>query len=167
MTRLIEDYFCNNVKHSARDFERRFRIPIQIFDHLLTALNGRPNFPRRSDGLQRKEIHPIQRTTAALRMLKYGVADDALDDYLKMSENFMILSTKPFCEEVLNYLASSIFANRQKKTWTWSWNKSCERFSGMCRVNLLTELGVEALPCILGSETKRKWENSYTCFRSH
>lgn len=43
----------------------------------------------------------MQRVTAALRMLAYGVAAEALDEYLQMSEDSILLSLKEFCEWIV------------------------------------------------------------------
>lgn len=44
----------------------------------------------------------MQRVTAGLRMLAYGVAADALDEYLQMSEDSVLLSLKEFCKLVVH-----------------------------------------------------------------
>lgn len=102
--RFLEDYFCKNSNYSPRDFERRFLIRRQVLNSLLTALNGSKIFTRRSDGLQKKVIHPIQRITAALLMVTNGVDSDSLDEYIQMSETDIILSTNSFFEEVVKLL---------------------------------------------------------------
>lgn len=100
-SRLHDDYFSSTPKYSTRDFERRFRMPRVVFERIQNAINGKGIFVRRTDGLNRQGIHPIVRITAALRMLAYGIAADALDEYLQMSEDSVLLSTKAFCEEVI------------------------------------------------------------------
>lgn len=49
---------------------------------------------QRMDALQMNGIHPRMRLTAALRMLAYGNTLDALDEYLQMSDESILLSMK-------------------------------------------------------------------------
>lgn len=58
------------------------------------------------DGLQKIWIRPLQRITAALCMLAYGLAADALDEYLQFPEDSVLLSTKSFCEQITNCFGS-------------------------------------------------------------
>lgn len=101
LRRLQEDYFSSKPKYGEASFERRFRMPRVVFNRLYTSLEGKSIFVRRRDALNKNGIHPLQRVVAAVRMLGYGVAADALDEYLQMSEDSVLLSVKGFCREVV------------------------------------------------------------------
>lgn len=92
--RLHQDYFSSHAKYSPTDFERRFRMPRLVFDLIFEAVEGRGIFVHRVGTNRKKGIYPIQRVTAAIRMLEDGIAADALDKYLQMSEDSVLLSLK-------------------------------------------------------------------------
>ena len=49
-----------------------------------------PYFQQRVDALGRKGLSPLQKCTAAMRMLAYGVSADAVDDYVRIGESTVI-----------------------------------------------------------------------------
>lgn len=51
-----------------------------VFDRVYTGILGKVIVTRRVDGLNKGGLYPLQITTAALRMLAYGVAADSLDE---------------------------------------------------------------------------------------
>ena len=102
LRRLNADYFSATPKYGPRHFEGRFRLPVSIFNRIEDAITGSGIFVQREDGLSREGIHPRLRITAALRMLAYGVPADSLDEYLQMSKDSVLLSTKKFCEAVID-----------------------------------------------------------------
>lgn len=65
---------------------------------------------QRTDALKKKGIFPRLRITAALRMLANGNAADALDEYLQMSDDSVLLSLKQFCEEVIELFRRGVSA---------------------------------------------------------
>lgn len=99
--RLNCNYFGNIPKYSECQFERRIRVPRIVFNKLEKAQTGRGVFLQRTDALPNKGIHIRMRLTAALRMLAYGNAADALDEYLQMSDDTVLFSMKRFCQEFM------------------------------------------------------------------
>lgn len=55
------------------------------------------------DGSNKMGIHPLQRIVAAIRMLAYGLAADALEEYLQMSEDSVFISFKSFCRTFVQF----------------------------------------------------------------
>ncbi|XP_042414994.1 uncharacterized protein LOC122004130 [Zingiber officinale] len=55
-------------------------------------------FQQRDDAVRRKELSPLQKCTAAIRQLAYGVSADHLDEYLRMGESTTIRCLLKFCE---------------------------------------------------------------------
>ena len=78
-------------------------MPRSVCERLFGGVNGKGIFVRRFDSTNKPGIHPLQRVVAALRMLAYGVAADALDEYIQMSEDSVLLSLKAFCEIVIEH----------------------------------------------------------------
>lgn len=56
---------------------------------------------RRLDATGKPRIYSLQRVGASLRMLCYGIAVDAFNAYVQMSEDSIILSVKAFCHFVV------------------------------------------------------------------
>ena len=75
-------------------------MPSTVFDRICNSIIGKGTFVHRKDRLSKLSIHPLQRITAALRILAYGIAAVALDEYLQMSEDCIILSMKEFCKAI-------------------------------------------------------------------
>lgn len=99
--RINWDYFIPNCKYSEQDFERRFRLRRVAFNRINSAVKGKGIFVQRVDRFGKPGIRPLQRVTAALQMLANGIAADALDEYLEMSEDSVLLSLKEFCKHIV------------------------------------------------------------------
>lgn len=57
-------------------------------------------FTQRKNASGRKGLSTIQKCTAAIRMLAYGMAADALDEYLKIAESTALETLRQFCESI-------------------------------------------------------------------
>ena len=83
--RLYKDYFAEASTYNERKFRGRFRMTRPLFLHIVDALETRfPYLQQCSDGCGRMGLSPIQKCTAAMRMLAYGVSADAVDDYVRI-----------------------------------------------------------------------------------
>ncbi|XP_021734892.1 uncharacterized protein LOC110701567 [Chenopodium quinoa] len=59
-----------------------------LFLHIVNNLEDHYEyFKQRYDAVGRKGLSPLQKCTAAMRMLAYGVSGDAIDDYVRISGN--------------------------------------------------------------------------------
>jgi hypothetical protein len=71
----------------------------------LTILNGvrahDDYFTTKPDATSKLGFTSHQKCSAAIHMLAYGVADDLIDDYLRMSESTCIESMYKFCRAVI------------------------------------------------------------------
>ncbi|XP_052622675.1 uncharacterized protein LOC122195483 [Lactuca sativa] len=84
---LVRDYFADNCLYNDDSFERRFRLNKAIFLRISNALESRYDFfKQKPDARGRMGFSSIQKCAAALRYLGYGIAFDASDEYLKISE---------------------------------------------------------------------------------
>ncbi|XP_022568219.2 uncharacterized protein LOC111211424 [Brassica napus] len=79
-TRLWNDYFSEDPIFSAHLFRQRFRMNKAVFMRIVDRLlENVPFFQQRRDDVGRLGLSPLQKCTAALRMLAYGCAADAVD----------------------------------------------------------------------------------------
>jgi Plant transposon protein len=60
-------------------------------------------FQNKVDSTGRKSLSTMQKCTAAMRMLAYGVAADAVDEYLRIGESTTRKCTERFVRAVINF----------------------------------------------------------------
>ncbi|XP_074346316.1 uncharacterized protein LOC141685089 [Apium graveolens] len=88
---LQRDYFAQDPVYPLDTFRRRFRMGRHVFLRIVDALsNFDPYFQQRVDVLGRKGLSPLQKCTAAMRILAYGVGADAVDDYVRIGKSTAI-----------------------------------------------------------------------------
>ena len=63
--------------------------------------NFDPYFQQRIDAVGRKDLSPLQKCTAAMRMLAYGVSADAVDDYVHIGESTAVEGLKKIISNVV------------------------------------------------------------------
>ncbi|XP_042058643.1 uncharacterized protein LOC121803008 isoform X2 [Salvia splendens] len=63
-------------------------------------------FVQRPDGTGRLGLSSLQKVTAVIRILAYGVPDDACDEYVKISESSAIKSLKRFCRAIIEVFST-------------------------------------------------------------
>uniref|UniRef100_A0A0D3ADM6 Myb-like domain-containing protein n=1 Tax=Brassica oleracea var. oleracea TaxID=109376 RepID=A0A0D3ADM6_BRAOL len=87
-TRLWNDYFSENPTFPPHLFRRRFRMNKAVFMRIVDRLSENFSFfQQRRDAVGRLGLSPLQKCTAALHMLAYGCAADAVDEYLRLGES--------------------------------------------------------------------------------
>ena len=70
---------------------RRFRMGRHVFLRIVDALsNFDPYFQQKVDAVGRKGLSPLQKCTAAMHMLAYGISADVGDDYVRIGETTTI-----------------------------------------------------------------------------
>ncbi|XP_075473417.1 uncharacterized protein LOC142504434 [Primulina tabacum] len=100
--RLFNDYFSTNPVYPNQIFRRRFLMRRELFFRIVNALEDRsPYFQQKDDAARRKGLSPLQKCTAAIRQLAYGVPADHLDEYLRMGESTAIKCFFKFCGYVV------------------------------------------------------------------
>jgi len=101
--RLIADYFSNDHVYPDNIFRRRFRMRKHVFLRIVSAIEASDVFFQRNpDATGRMSISGLQKCTAAIRMLAYGVAADEVDEYLRLSESTARNTLEKFCDGVIN-----------------------------------------------------------------
>ncbi|WVZ49381.1 LOW QUALITY PROTEIN: hypothetical protein U9M48_000748 [Paspalum notatum var. saurae] len=99
---LEADYFSENPLYSDAMFRRRFRMRRHVFKRIMDALGQwSPYFTLRKDCTNRTGLSPLQKCTAAIRMLAYGTPADMLDEYLKIAETTALECLENFVEGVI------------------------------------------------------------------
>ena len=85
---LVANYFSTNPIYTDEMFRRRFRMNKPLFLRIMQTLsNWDPYFTQRVDATGRDGHSPLQKCTAAIRMLAYGSPADQLDEVLKIAAN--------------------------------------------------------------------------------
>ncbi|XP_010507587.1 PREDICTED: uncharacterized protein LOC104784230 [Camelina sativa] len=72
---------------------------IRIVDKLASEV---PYFQQRRDATGRLGLSTLQKCTAAIRMMTYGSAADAFDEYLRLSETVALSCLDNFTDSVVN-----------------------------------------------------------------
>ncbi|XP_062088761.1 uncharacterized protein LOC133795323 [Humulus lupulus] len=89
--RLFDDYFSDEPVYTEYQFRRRFRMRRHVFLRIVQALeNHSEYFHTRFDVVGRRGLSPLQKCTAAMRMLAYGAPADYVDEYVRIGETTAI-----------------------------------------------------------------------------
>ncbi|CAL5337435.1 unnamed protein product [Camellia sinensis] len=100
--RLFADYFAANPVYSATIFWRRFRMRRPLYLRILNAIEAHNSyFIQKQDAAHVVGLSVLQKMTSAMRILSYGVAADAVDDYIRIGESTAIQSLQQFCYSVI------------------------------------------------------------------
>jgi hypothetical protein len=100
--RLVEDYFAENPLYPESMFRTRFRMNRRLFLRIVNSLGQwSPYFTYRADCAGRVGLSPLQKCTAAMRMLAYGTPVDALDEYLKIGKSTALECLDKFARGVI------------------------------------------------------------------
>uniref|UniRef100_A0A0D3C472 DDE Tnp4 domain-containing protein n=1 Tax=Brassica oleracea var. oleracea TaxID=109376 RepID=A0A0D3C472_BRAOL len=100
--RLWNDYFNEDATFPTYLFRRRFRMNKELFLRIVHRLSEYvPFFQQRRDATGRFGLSPLQKCTAAIRLLAYGNAADAVDEYLRVGESTAISCLEHFNEGII------------------------------------------------------------------
>jgi hypothetical protein len=100
--RLFEDYFTDDCNYPPSYFRRRYRMRRSLFLRIVDRLGEySPYFTQRVDALNRAGFSPLQKCTAALRLLAYGAAADTIDEWLKLARQTSSDCLDRFCEGII------------------------------------------------------------------
>ena len=110
--RLWNDYFSDTPTYPENFFRRRFRMNKSLFMRIVDRLSNEVQyFQQTQDGLGRSSLSPLQKCTAAIRVLAYGSAADAVDEYLRLGETTTRLCVENFVEGII-YLFAGEYLRR-------------------------------------------------------
>ncbi|XP_048620538.1 putative nuclease HARBI1 [Brassica napus] len=75
-----------------------------LFMHIVHRLSNEvPFFQQKHDGLGRNSLSPLQKCTAAIRILAYGSAADMVDEYLRLGETTARSCVENFVEGIIYF----------------------------------------------------------------
>ncbi|XP_028077125.1 uncharacterized protein LOC114279120 [Camellia sinensis] len=105
--RLFLNYFADPPVYPPKLFWKRFRINCSLFLCIQSEVEAyEPYFVQKRNGAGVLGLSSLQKITAALRMLAYGVSVDFMDEYLRIGESTAMKSLKKFFKAVV-----AIFSN--------------------------------------------------------
>ncbi|XP_024014990.1 putative nuclease HARBI1 [Eutrema salsugineum] len=100
--RLWNDYFSEDAIYPPHIFRRRFRMNKTLFMFIVDRLSEEvPYFQQRRNATGRLGLTALQKCTAAIRMMAYGCAADAVDEYLRIGESTAILCLENFTSSII------------------------------------------------------------------
>jgi hypothetical protein len=95
--RLYQDYFAEDPIYDAMKFRRRFRMRRELFLYIVEQVcTFDPWFVQKCDALGRLGLSSLQKCTAAIRMLAYGIPADGTDEYCRTGESTALEAMKRF-----------------------------------------------------------------------
>ena len=101
--RLYNDYFADQSVYPSVLFRRRFRMQKHVFERIMNAVTQHDAwFQQRRDASGHLGLSPLQKCTAAIRQLAYGVAADACDEYIRISQSTARLALEKFTQGVID-----------------------------------------------------------------
>lgn len=114
--RLFADYFSATPVFDDNAFRRRYRMRRGLFLRILEAVSARDGyFVQRRDAAGVLGLSSIQKCTAALRMLVYGAAADATDEYCRLGESTAFEAMKRFVKCVRASFESTYLRQPRKE----------------------------------------------------
>ncbi|XP_075665731.1 uncharacterized protein LOC142635468 [Castanea sativa] len=85
--RLFLDYFAPTPVYPLALFRRRFRMKRSLFLRIQSKVEAHDSyFVQKRNSANKLGLSSLQKITAALRMLAYGVSGDLLDEYVRIGE---------------------------------------------------------------------------------
>uniref|UniRef100_A0A0D3AZW9 DDE Tnp4 domain-containing protein n=1 Tax=Brassica oleracea var. oleracea TaxID=109376 RepID=A0A0D3AZW9_BRAOL len=101
--KLWNDYFSEDATYPSHMFRRRFRMNKSLFMRIVNRLSAEISyFQQRRDATGRFGLSPLQKATAAIRMMAYGCPADAVDEYLRLGETTAHLCLEHFVQGIIN-----------------------------------------------------------------
>ena len=100
--RLFNDYFSDDPVYTDQQFRRRFRMKRDLFLEIVEAVRLKDEyFTQKPDAAGKPGLSPIQKVTAAMRQLAYGVSSDSVDEYIRLADSTAMESLKHFCHAIV------------------------------------------------------------------
>ncbi|XP_024004407.1 putative nuclease HARBI1 [Eutrema salsugineum] len=99
---LWNHYFREDATYPPHIFRRRFRMNKPLFMHIERLSEKVSFFQKKRDATGRYGLSTIQKCTTAIRILAYGCASDAVDEYLRLGETTALRCLKNFVEGIIN-----------------------------------------------------------------
>lgn len=105
--RIWKDYFSATPVYDEKMFWHRHRMRKSLFLSIMDRVVAHDAyFVQRKGAAGVFSLSSIQKCTAALRMLAYGIAADAIDEYCRLGENTAMETMKQFVVTIRAYFQS-------------------------------------------------------------
>ncbi|XP_042410072.1 uncharacterized protein LOC121999455 [Zingiber officinale] len=113
---LFNDYFADALVYPPNIFRRRFRMNHDLFLRILNNVEKHePYFVQRRNAAGTLGLSSLQKVTATLRILAYGVGADLLDEYVRIGETTTIKSMKLFVKAVISIFGGEYLRSPNSK----------------------------------------------------
>ncbi|XP_030923377.1 uncharacterized protein LOC115950296 [Quercus lobata] len=101
--RLFLDYFAPTPIYSLALFCRRFQMKCFLFLRIQSKVEAHDSyFVQKRNSANKLGLSLLQKITAVLRMLVYGVSGDLIDEYVRIGETTALESLKKFVTAVID-----------------------------------------------------------------
>ena len=101
--RLFLDYFAPTPIYPPALFHSRFRMKRSLFLRIQSKVEAHDSyFVQKRNNANKLGLSSLQKITAALRMLVYGVLGDLMDEYVQIGETTALESLKKFVTAIIN-----------------------------------------------------------------
>ncbi|XP_042988753.1 uncharacterized protein LOC122316287 [Carya illinoinensis] len=101
--RLWKDYFAQPPIYLSNIYRRRFRMNRDLFLRIHSAVETQDDyFVQKRDANGRLGLSSLQKMTATIRMLAYGIIANLMDEYVRIGESIARLSMKKFVKEIVS-----------------------------------------------------------------
>ncbi|XP_074376743.1 uncharacterized protein LOC141718259 [Apium graveolens] len=95
---FIEEFFDDTKRKRRLELFRKIHVFLRIVD---AVSNFDSYFQQRIDAVGRKSLSPLEKCTAAMRMLAYGVSADVVDDYVHIGESTAVEGLKKSVSNII------------------------------------------------------------------
>lgn len=102
---IIRDYFGHDGQdpvYSETTFERRFRVPREVFTEIYEGIKTEPFWQQRVNATGQLQAHPLQKLVGAFRVLAYGESGDRTDEYVRLSGSTIDIATRKLVEHLVD-----------------------------------------------------------------
>jgi hypothetical protein len=100
---ILHDYFAASPVYPPNKFRRRIRKRRELFIRIHDAIvDHEPYFVQKRNVARKLGHSSLQKMTAAIKMLAYGVTTDFMDEYLRIGEATIMDSFKLFVKAAIS-----------------------------------------------------------------
>ncbi|XP_076935311.1 uncharacterized protein LOC143601913 [Bidens hawaiensis] len=104
---LYHDCFAENQYNRQICFDGNFECVVLYFFRILNEVVAHePYFVQGRDNVGRLGLSSMQKITAALRMMAYGVTAYFMDESIRIGESTAVESLKKFCETIVSIFST-------------------------------------------------------------
>ncbi|KAL0012552.1 hypothetical protein SO802_007660 [Lithocarpus litseifolius] len=115
--RLFHDYFAETAVYPPNVFRRRFRMSLSLFLRIHSRVEAtEPYFFQKRNAANKLGLSSLQKITAVIRMLAYGVSADFMDEYLRIGVSTAIKSLKKFVKAIVSIFSEEYLRSPNDKS---------------------------------------------------